>query len=116
MIDKTIAEHYKWGQDCNGWHLVKSKSLSVIQELMPPYTSEILHKHVNSRQFFFILSGEAIIEIEGEKQILQQGQGIEIAPGITHQMFNKNNKDLSFLVISCPPSHGDRINVWSLRI
>ncbi len=111
MIDKTIAEHYSWGKDCTGWHLVKSESLSVIQELMPPHTSEARHKHSKSRQFFFILSGEATIEVECKRQILQTGQGFEITPGTVHQLLNNSDKDLHFLVVSCPPGHSDRINI-----
>jgi mannose-6-phosphate isomerase-like protein (cupin superfamily) len=111
MIDKTRAEQYHWGKNCSGWHLVKSESLSVIQEMMPPHTSEARHKHGRSRQFFFILSGEAAIEIDGKEHILQSQQGIEIAPGAVHQILNNSNEELHFLVISSPPSHGDRINV-----
>lgn len=55
MIDKTSAEEYVWGQNCRGWHLVKSQTMSVIREFMPPHTSEVRHKHAKSNQFFFIL-------------------------------------------------------------
>lgn len=34
-ISKANAEHYLWGGDCDGWHLVKSQGLSVIHERMP---------------------------------------------------------------------------------
>ena len=36
---KENSEHYKWGDNCSGWHLVKTQSLSVIEELMPPKNS-----------------------------------------------------------------------------
>ena len=111
MIDRTTAEHYIWGQHCDGWHLVKSDSLSVIQELMPPHTSEVRHKHSRSRQFFFVLSGEAAIEIDASTHILQAEQGLEIGPETPHRILNNSSEDLHFLVISCPPSHGDRIAV-----
>ena len=111
IIDKTIAEHYTWGQNCDGWRFVRTDAISVIRELMPPHTCEICHKHIKSRQFFFVLSGEAIIEIEGESQVLHPEQGLEISPGAVHQIFNNSNTDLNFLVISCPPSYNDRINV-----
>jgi mannose-6-phosphate isomerase-like protein (cupin superfamily) len=111
MIDKTIAKHYRWGQNCDGWHLVQSDSLSVIQEMMPPHAAEVRHKHSQSRQFFYILSGEATFEIDGEKKFLRSEQGIEIAPGAVHQVLNTSNSELHFLVISSPPSHGDRIDV-----
>jgi len=32
------AEHYLWGDNCDGWHLLKTDSLSIIQENMPPDT------------------------------------------------------------------------------
>ncbi len=32
MIDINKAEHYAWGNRCDGWHLLKSPEISVIQE------------------------------------------------------------------------------------
>ena len=29
------AEHYVWGDGCDGWHLLKHPDLSVIQERVP---------------------------------------------------------------------------------
>ena len=109
MIDTTLAEHYQWGQNCDGWYLVKSETVSVIQERMPPHTSEVRHVHARSRQFFFVLSGQATIDIDGKRHGLGMQQGVEVAPGVPHQMVNEFDEDLSFLVVSCPPSHGDRI-------
>jgi hypothetical protein len=31
-ISTVNAEHYAWGEVCDGWHLVKQRSLSVIKE------------------------------------------------------------------------------------
>ncbi len=65
MIDKHHAEHYSWGAACDGWHLVRGADLSVIEERMPSHTSEIRHAHARARQFFWIISGVATIELEG---------------------------------------------------
>jgi hypothetical protein len=46
------TEHYIWGDNCDGWHLLKSDSLSIIQEKMPAQTSEGLHFHNTAQQFF----------------------------------------------------------------
>jgi hypothetical protein len=35
-ISTGTAPHYAWGAKCDGWHLVRSADLSVIQERMPP--------------------------------------------------------------------------------
>ena len=110
MIDRNMAEHYVWGQNCDGWHLLKSAEVSIIQERMPSNTFEIRHAHDKSRQFFFILSGEATVEMNGEVQDLKVNQGIEIPPQTPHQMMNKSDDVLEFVVISCPPSQADRID------
>jgi len=34
-VSRDNAEHYRWGDDCDGWHLVKDTQLSVIEEFMP---------------------------------------------------------------------------------
>jgi mannose-6-phosphate isomerase-like protein (cupin superfamily) len=111
VISVKNAEHYTWGAGCDGWHLVKSDELSIIQERMPPGTAEIKHYHQRARQFFFILSGEATLELDGETRVLREREGIEVPPGAPHQMRNQSNVDLLFTVTSTPKSHGDRVEV-----
>lgn len=108
-ISKQTAEHYIWGESCDGWHLVKNKDLSVIYERMPANTSEVMHYHNQARQFFFVLSGTATIEMNGECISLTEKEGIEVPPLIQHQIRNDSNQDVEFLVISQPNSRGDRI-------
>ena len=114
VISIKSAEHYKWGgaqgTDCDGWHLVKTAELSVIEELMPPGASEVRHSHVHARQFFFVLEGEFTIEVEHHLFVVQTGQGIEVSPGQQHQAMNKSSKPVRILVMSQPPSHGDRVD------
>jgi mannose-6-phosphate isomerase-like protein (cupin superfamily) len=109
MISSETAEHYTWGQRCDGWHLVRAEGLSVIQERMPPGTSEVRHFHQTARQFFFVLSGTLTIEAAGHRETLRTHQGFEVLPGVPHQVFNESGDLVEFLVISQPPSHGDRI-------
>jgi mannose-6-phosphate isomerase-like protein (cupin superfamily) len=109
MISKDTAEHYTWGDSCDGWRLVDRAGLSVIHERMPPGTAEVWHRHQVARQIFFVLSGMATIELGGQIQILRAQQGIEIAPGLPHQMRNDSNADVEFLVISQPTTRGDRV-------
>src|ERR1051326_903317 len=61
-ISRENAEHYRWGVDCDGWYLVRDKNLSVIEEFMPPGTAEIRHHHQHAQQFFYILSGEVLMD------------------------------------------------------
>ncbi|OGU34585.1 MAG: cupin [Ignavibacteria bacterium GWB2_35_6b] len=103
------AEHYNWGNNCDGWHLLKCDNLSVIQEKVPPGCSEVKHYHNFSRQFFYILKGTATIEIGNKIFSLNTFEGIEVKPGQSHQLRNETNIDLEFIVVSSPKSHDDRI-------
>jgi mannose-6-phosphate isomerase-like protein (cupin superfamily) len=109
MISVDTAEHYAWGAQCDGWHLVKQAELSVIQERMPPGAAEARHLHRAARQFFYVLAGTATMELAGRRERLGPGQGLEVPPGVPHQLFNEAAADLEFLVISQPASHGDRV-------
>jgi mannose-6-phosphate isomerase-like protein (cupin superfamily) len=105
---KENSEHYKWGDNCSGWHLVKTQSLSVIEELMPPKTQEKRHYHNLSQQFFRILSGKATFEIENEIIEIEKGNGIHIPPKTKHSIRNDQSENLEFIVISEPTTRGDR--------
>ena len=104
------AEHYTWGSACNGWHLLRSPSLSVIQERMPPGTAEQRHWHERAQQVFFILAGGATFVVEGETVQLGPQESLHVPPGTPHRIANHGPADLHFLVISEPKAHGDRVN------
>ncbi|MDG3583199.1 cupin domain-containing protein [Galbibacter pacificus] len=108
---KENSEHYFWGENCSGWHLVKSQSLSIIEESMPPNTQEKKHYHNNSQQFFRILSGKATFEIENETIEVQNGEGIHIPPKTKHRIRNDQSENLAFIVISEPTTRGDRYDI-----
>lgn len=110
VISTANAEHYTWENNCDGWFLVRTPQIYIIEERMPPGTSEARHHHVHARQFFFVLEGELTMEIEHHEFTLRAGEGIEIAPGQSHQAINRSQAPLRIVVTSQPPSHGDRID------
>lgn len=105
------AEHYRWGENCDAWYLLKSHTLSVIEEVMPPGTAEQLHYHTTSQQLFYVLSGTATFDIDGETVVVGANESLHIQNGIRHRIRNESNGELRFLVISQPPSHDDRVNL-----
>jgi mannose-6-phosphate isomerase-like protein (cupin superfamily) len=56
------------------------------------------------------VSGEVIMEVEGQTTLLHAGTGIRVMPGQRHQIRNPSSVPVRFLVISQPRSHGDRFN------
>ena len=110
-VNTDNSEHYKWGKNSDGWHLLKSENLSVIEESVPPNEQERRHYHQKSQQFFYVLSGMATIEISGKIFEVAEGHGINVPAGEPHQLINNGQVNLRFLVISQPISHGDRIDL-----
>jgi len=117
-VSRDNAEHYTWGENCEGWNLVRNADLSVIEEVMPPATAEQIHRHRVAQQFFYILTGEAVMEFGDKKVAMRDGQGVTVNPGVPHRIRNLSNSDVRFLVISQPSTkNGDRENLsdWPQR-
>ena len=112
-VSAASASHYVWGAVCDGWHLVRGEALSVIEERMLAGAQEQRHSHTKARQFFYVLEGELMLEVEGEVHCLGPRQGLEIAPGERHQALCASNgecdTEVRFLVVSAPPGQGDRV-------
>jgi mannose-6-phosphate isomerase-like protein (cupin superfamily) len=113
-IERTsieTAEHYVWGEVCDGWHLVKSSSLRVIQERVPVGASEVKHYHSKAHQFFYVLSGVATLEFNHQKISFGMGQGVHVPPEVPHRFINASLEEVVFLVVSTPSTAGDRVNL-----
>lgn len=111
VVSIENAEHYIWGGNSEGWHLLKRDDMSVIQERVPAGGAEVIHYHSTARQFFHILEGEGTMVLEDRQVVLHKGDGMEIAPQVKHQFKNLSNDDVHFLVISVPSTRGDRVNL-----
>jgi mannose-6-phosphate isomerase-like protein (cupin superfamily) len=80
-------------------------------EQMPAGTEESLHFHQYAQQFFFILKGQAVFEIEGNSIIVKEEEGIHIRAGEKHKIMNQSNVTLQFLLCSQPSTTTDRHNL-----
>ena len=85
--------------------------LSIIHEKMQGDTKEKYHYHSKARQFFFILKGKVILNIDEQNYYLSEHDGIEIQPNQKHRISNESENDAEFLVISKPAVKDDRTNL-----
>lgn len=102
------AEHTRWSNIGDVWHLLDTPTLSVTQERIPPGEQEPRHLH-HAQQFIFILYGQASIEIDGTAYPLRTRQGIEVRANQPHQLRNDGVHELVYLVISTPSTREDRV-------
>ncbi len=110
-VSKSTAPHYTWASVCDGWRLIDTPGLSVVEERVPPGAEELRHYHNEARQFFYVLSGMAVLETEGREHQIPAGSGIEVAPGVHHKFLNSSDQHVVFLVISAPSTKADRIDL-----
>ena len=110
-VNTQNAEHYLWGNPAvsssDGWHLLKENDLSVIEEQVPAGAGEVRHFHLQSRQFFYVLEGEATMEFEDRSVTFNAGQGLHVPPGAEHRFCNNSDSVVRFLVISSPSTQSD---------
>lgn len=114
-VSTRNAEHYFWGDPTvspsDGWHLLKEDDLSVIEEQVPAGAGEVRHFHSHSRQFFYVLEGEATMEFEDRSVTFNAGQGLHVPPGAEHRFCNNSDSVVRFLVISSPSTQSDRTEI-----
>lgn len=104
-------KHAKWGSNCDAWSLLSSIGLSIKHERMPEGAEEVLHYHELAQQFFFILKGKAIFEVDQVLLIVHEGEGLQIEAGKKHRIMNRDKGFLEFLVCSQPSTQNDRYDL-----
>ncbi|WP_334194580.1 cupin domain-containing protein [Pararhodobacter sp.] len=102
------ANHYPWGDGCDGWRLVEDGALSLREERLPPGAAEAPHVHRVARQIFYVLAGELSIAVPGTLLRAGPGEALEIPPGLPHLVRNAGPQDLRILLVSAPDTIGDR--------
>ncbi len=100
-----------------------TKDTSTIREILAPRNSAIVqqslaeatlasgartqaHRHPQTEEIYYILSGSGTMAIEGEQQAVTVGDGIAIPAGARHQILNTGGQDLVFLCC-CVPAYTD---------
>ena len=104
-------QQYKWGNNCEAWNFVDDTDISIKLESMPAGAEEVLHYHKQAQQFFYIVEGKAVFEVDDVILIVHQNEGLLIKAGQKHRIMNKEEKTLEFLVYSQPSTKDDRYNL-----
>jgi len=80
---------------------------SLAEASLTPGTATQRHYHQTTEEFYFILDGHGLMEINGSSQPVQPGDAILIPPGAWHQI-TATTSPLRFLCCCSPPyQHSD---------
>ncbi len=81
---------------------------SLAEASLPPGGATQRHYHRLSEEFYFLLEGEGLMEIDGEERPVGPGDAILIPAGAWHQIRSTGPETLRFLCCCAPPySHED---------
>ena len=75
---------------------------SLARIVIPTGKSSNLHYHKVTEETYFILKGEAGMQVNGKMIKLIPGQACYLAPGDVHQIQNEGEADLVFLAFCAP--------------
>jgi len=79
-----------------------SRTHSLAQIVIPPGKGSLKHHHPVAEESYYILSGTARMELDGEIAELGPGDSVIIRPHQVHQIANAGESDLTLLAICVP--------------
>lgn len=76
-----------------------------------------MHKHDDSEEIFYVLSGSGSIKVGDEEENIVPGSCIYIPPNIFHQLINPGPERLRVLAVTSPsPTHAEFNNVHTQKL
>lgn len=61
------------------------------------------HAHQVQEQVYYVLEGQAVMELDGKRRVVRPGTTVFIPPGVEHAIYNTGTVDLVFFVVTSPP-------------
>jgi mannose-6-phosphate isomerase-like protein (cupin superfamily) len=65
------------------------------------------HRHREQEELYFVLAGDAEIEVDGAIYKLGERDAFAVPPGTVRQLSNVGAGPLTFVVVAAPPVPGD---------
>jgi mannose-6-phosphate isomerase-like protein (cupin superfamily) len=76
---------------------------SLAEATLEPGQATQRHYHGEAEEIYFVLAGEAEMELDGDRARVEAGQAIPIPPGARHQIRNVGAGPLRILCCCSPP-------------
>lgn len=74
-VSAELLQHSVWGDGCKGWTLLTRPALHVTEEEMTAHTQERRHVHSAVTQFYYVLDGEAVVDVASTDLVLRSSLG-----------------------------------------
>jgi quercetin dioxygenase-like cupin family protein len=85
--------------------LFDSDKMFIDQYCLMPGQFQKVHSHYAEDKVYVVLEGEAMFEIDGEKELLTAGMAVIAKAGISHGVRNDSDSYVVLLVVMAPKPH-----------
>lgn len=83
--------------------------LAAFHLVAPPMSGPPLHVHTREDEWFYVLEGEIVFELDGERVTVGPGGSVWLRRGVAHAYQNFTDRDARLLIITTP---GDFCNFF----
>ena len=104
MNQNTGTDHRPWGFYTV---LADEPDYKVKRIVVYPGQRLSLQKHQQRAEHWFVLSGEGIVTLDGERLNKKSGESVEIPRGSVHRIENQGTADLSFIEVQTGEYFGE---------
>jgi quercetin dioxygenase-like cupin family protein len=82
-------------EDCDG-------RMAVFHLVAPPMSGPPLHVHSREDEFFYVLEGELVFEVDGVRHTVGAGGSVGLVRGVPHRYQNFTDRDARLLIVTTP--------------
>jgi mannose-6-phosphate isomerase-like protein (cupin superfamily) len=85
--------------------LFNSDKMVIDQYCLQPGQMQKVHSHYAEDKVYVVLQGEAMVEIDDERELLTEGMAVIARAGLAHGIRNDSANNVVLLVIMAPKPH-----------
>lgn len=79
--------------------------------ITPDSLSDSLHYHKKAQEYYIVIAGTGLLEVEGHMVELQENTVVMVEPGEKHRIIAATSDILDVLVIATPKIDGDKVMI-----
>ena len=82
-------------------------TLAFFHLVAPPMSGPPRHVHTREDELFYVLEGEIVFELDGERHIVRAGDTVYLRRGVVHAYQNFTKSDARLLIATTPGAFSD---------
>jgi quercetin dioxygenase-like cupin family protein len=82
-------------------------TLAFFHLVAPPMSGPPLHVHTREDELFYVLEGEIVFELDGERHTVRAGDTVYLRRGVVHAYQNFTKRDARLLIATTPGGFSD---------